>query len=313
MNILETLEKFIKSKKRPLIVILGATASGKTNISLKIAKHINGEIISTDSRQIYREMDIATDVILKEDQKGIPHHMLNIADPDEVISLAEYRDMALEKIEDIFKRKKIPMLVGGTGLYISAIIEDYAISRVPPNKKLREELEKEAEKNGKEFVYKKLQKLDPEEAGKIHPNNLRYVIRAIEKKTGKEKPQNPDIIKVSGKELDTFLLGVKLPREKVYEKINKRVDEQITRGLVEEVTKLVEKKYDENLPSMTALGVKEIIPYIKGEMDLEKCKEILKRNTRHYAKRQTSWLKRYNNVLWINPETEEEIVNEEEN
>ncbi|MDA1060746.1 MAG: tRNA (adenosine(37)-N6)-dimethylallyltransferase MiaA [bacterium] len=293
------LEEFLKMAKRPLIVVLGPTASGKTGISLKIAHQIGGEIISTDSRQIYKGMDIGTDLLSEEDQEGIAHHMLGITTPDQPLTLAQYRELALSKIEEIYKRGNTPMLVGGTGLYIDSIIKDYDIPRVPPDEKLRKKLQKELEKKGSEHIHKKLEKIDPKAAATIHPNNSRYIIRALEVAMNKsEKP-------VSHKkniEFDVFMVGVKWPREELYKRVNERVHRQLKRGLTEEVKHLVEKGYDENLPAMSSLGVKEIIPYVRGEMALDECIEILKRNTRRYAKRQMTWFRRYDNVNWLLPQ-----------
>jgi tRNA dimethylallyltransferase len=300
MNIKKDLTSFLKSAKKPLVVVVGATASGKTKISLEIADFINGEIISTDSRQIYKEMDIATDIIPVEERKGIPHHMIAITTPEKTIDLPKYKEVALQKIEEIYERKHIPMLVGGTGLYISAIIEGYTLPKIPPNQKLREALTAEARTKGAEYVHEKLKKLDEKAAENIHPNNIRYVIRAIEIAKSKTKPTKQK------SPFDVFLIGITRPRQEIYEKINKRVDEQIERGLVKEVSALLKNGYDELLPSMTSLGVKEIIPYIKGEMTIEECTEILKRNTRRYAKRQMTWLKRYDNVKWLNFENDKE-------
>ena len=299
MKILEDLKAFLSSAQKPLIAIIGPTASGKTNISINIAKALNGEIISTDSRQIYRHMPISTDVITEEEMQGVPHHMLEIREPDEILSLAEFKDLALEKIKEIQSRNAIPILVGGTGLYISAITANYDIPRVPADDKLRKELEYQAKEKGNEFVHNKLKELDPETAANIHPNNLRYVIRAIEinLNTGETKQ---DLQKES--DFDVFLVGTSRPREEIYERVNQRVDEQVERGLIDEVKNLIDKGYDNSLPSMTSLGVKEIIPYIKGEMELEEALEILKRNTRRYAKRQMTWLRRYDNVHVVKPD-----------
>lgn len=297
MEIFKQIDSFLKTAKKPLLVILGPTASGKTALSLKIAHKYNGEIISTDSRQIYREMEIGTDAITTEQQEGVPHHLLAIRNPDETLTMAEYKDLANQKISEIYERKHLPMLVGGTGLYISAIIEGYNTPRIPPDEKLRAKLEKEVEKNGEkgvEKLYAKLQKLDPKAAEKIHPQNVRYVIRAIEK-AGKKIPGDLEE-KAEKPPYDVFIIGIEWPREELYERVNLRVDNQVKRGLVEEVKKLLEKGYAENLPSMSSLGVKEIIPYIKGEMPLDKCLDILKQNTRRYAKRQMTWFRRYDNV-----------------
>ena len=289
-----SLVTFLKNSTNPLIVILGPTASGKTDLSLNIAKEVNGEIISTDSRQIYREMRISTDVLLNEDRRGIPHHLIEIAKPDEELTMTEYRDLALAKIEEIKQKNHIPILVGGTGLYISSIIDNYKMPAIPPDKKLRKKLEEEAKRKGKEFVYAKLVKLDPEAAKSIHQNNLRYVIRAIEKANAPKSSKGEKIF-------DTYLVGIEWPRDQLYERVNLRVDLQLKRGLVNEVKDLLKKGYDENLPSMSSLGVKELIPYIRGEQTLEECIKILKQNPRHYAKRQMTWFRKYDNVHWLNP------------
>ncbi|MEK7672255.1 MAG: tRNA (adenosine(37)-N6)-dimethylallyltransferase MiaA [Patescibacteria group bacterium] len=298
MDLKKDLRKFLKTAKKPLIVVLGPTASGKTDLALKLAKMVKGEIISTDSRQIYRDMDISTDAILEKNQEKIPHHLLRITDPDQTFTLAEYSDLALKTIKAIYKKKKIPLLVGGTGLYISSIIEGYKVPKIAPDKKLREKLTKEAEKKGNEFLYKKLVELDPEAAKTIHPNNLRYVIRALEiNMTG---GQNKVDDKSKKSPFDLFIVGVEWPREKLYERINKRVDQQIKRGLVKEVETLL-KKYDAKLPSMSSLGIKEIVPHVNGKKKLEECVETLKQNTRNYAKRQLTWFRRYDDINWLKP------------
>jgi tRNA dimethylallyltransferase len=297
-DLVENLEKFLEKAEKPLIVILGPTASGKTSLSLDLAAQFDGEIISTDSRQIYRHMDIATDAILEKDMKGISHHLLRIVEPDQVLTLAEYKALALEKIEEIYSRKKVPILAGGTGLYITSIIEGYSVPRVAPNEKLRQRLTEEAKKYGNEYLYNKLKELDPQAAEKIHPNNLRYVIRAIE--INKETGGNKQDQKMHKSPFDVFMIGINWPREKLYQRINARVDQQRDSGLLEEVKALLAKDYARDLPSMTSLGVKEIIPYLENEMSLDDCLEILKQNTRRYAKRQMTWFRRYQNVYWIN-------------
>lgn len=304
MKITRSIATFLHSAKNPLIVVLGPTASGKTALSLKIAKiiqndHSKVEIISTDSRQLYKGMKIATDVLPKKDQQNIPHHLIGITNPDKPITLAEYKDLALQKIQEIRDRKHIPMLVGGTGLYISAIVENYAMPRIAPNEKLRKKLEQQAKKYGPKYIYKKLQKLDHQAAKKIHPNNIRYVIRALEiNLTGGQKKSS----KKQKSPFDVFMVGINWPRAELYKRINQRVDLQLKKGLVKEVKKLLGKKYHTNLPAMSSLGIKEIIPYLKGKTPLADCTEILKMNTRRYAKRQMTWFRRYANVHWLKPE-----------
>lgn len=296
ISILKKLCSFLKTAEKSLIVILGPTASGKTAFSLEIARKFEGEIISTDSRQIYKGMEIATDAILPQQQEGIEHHMLGITTPDKTLTMAEFTDIALKKIKEIYKRRHIPILVGGTGLYISAIIESYKIPRIPPNYKLRQKLEKEAKTKGSKFLHEKLAKLDPKAAKKIHPNNLRYVIRALEiNLSGGQNKLNRKL----KSPFDLFLIGIHWPRKKLYERVNLRVDLQLKRGLVNEVKKLLKKGCKKDSPAMSSLGVKEIIPYIEGKMPLEDCVEILKRHTRNYAKRQMTWFRRYANVHWL--------------
>lgn len=279
-------------------MVLGPTASGKTELSLKIAKKVGGEIVSTDSRQIYKEMEIATDVVPEKKREKVKHHMIEIVPPDKTLTLAEYKDLALEEIEGIYKRGHVPVLVGGTGLYVSAIIEGYSVPRIPPNEKLRKKLYKEAEKHGAEYLHDKLKKLDPRAASKIHPNNIRYVIRALEINLESKKHK---VDKKRGPEFDTYIIGIERPRPELYSRVNARVDSQLKRGLIKEVKTLL-KKYDPNLPSMSSLGVKEIIPYLRGETTLEEATELLKKNTRNYAKRQMTWFRRYEKVVWVKPE-----------
>lgn len=302
MTLTQKLKSYIKTSKKPLIVILGPTASGKTSLSLKIAKEFNGEIISTDSRQIYKGLEIGSEAIPEDQRQNIPHHMIGIVTPDKELTLAEYKDLAEEKIKEIRKKGKIPILAGGTGLYISAIIENYDVPRIPPDKKLREKLYKEAEKHGPEYVHKKLQKLDPKAAKKIHPNNLRYVIRAIEINMKSGKPKKDTRTKSKTDAAAPFLIGINLPREILYERINKRADDQIERGVIDEVKTVIKKYGEKDLAAFSSIGLKEYIPYIKNEKTLEECKEILKKNTRNYAKRQMTWFRRYKNIEWITPE-----------
>ena len=307
MTLINKLKNFLKTAKNPLIVILGPTASGKTSLSVKIAKEIDGEILSTDSRQIYKEMEIGTATVTKEEMQGVPHHMLGISKPDKTLNLAEYTQIALKEIDQIYARKHVPILAGGTGLYMSAIMEGYDVPKVPPNEKLRKMFYKEADEKGPSYIHDKLKKLDPQAAKSIHPNNLRYVIRALE--INQSTGLNKNDAKARKSRFSSFLIGIDWPRDQLYKRINKRVDIQAENGLIDEVKELLKKGYDENLPSMSSLGVKEIIPYIKGKMPLEECLDVLRQGTRNYAKRQMTWFRRYNNVHWLSPSELEEIIN----
>lgn len=310
MDLLKDFTSFLKTARHPLLVILGPTASGKTGFSISLARHFHGEIISTDSRQIYQQMPIATDLISEQERQGITHHLLDFVSPEKTLSLAEYHDLAIQKIAEIEQRKKLPILVGGTGLYISSIIEGYQVPRIPPDEKLRQKLYAQAAKKGPEFLHKKLAKLDPQTAAKIHPNNLRYVIRALEiNLTGghqkKDQSTRPD--------LTPYIIGLDWSRDILYERINQRVDRQLERGLIDEVRALLRKKYHKDLPAMSSLGVKEIIPYLEGHISLEEAVETLKKNTRNYAKRQLTWFRRYDKmspgiIHWLKPSEVEKII-----
>lgn len=298
-EIQQFLEDSRQSGKKTMMVILGPTASGKTALSIKLAHQFNGEIISADSRQIFRYMDIGTDKIPVSKQEGIPHYLLDVVDPKEEFTLADYKHNALKIISEIHKRQKLPILCGGTGLYLNSIIENYQIPQVAPQYDLRQKLAEYCQKHGQLALHKLLQQSDPEAAARIHPNNVRYVIRALEiNMAGNQNKKDS-----KGEQLYcTFSIGIEWPREALYERINQRVDNQLERGLLNEVKMLLMKSYDEKLPSMTSLGYLELISYIKGECTLEQAVEKIKQNTRNYAKRQITWFKRYKNIHWLTPE-----------
>lgn len=308
----------MNKKLPPIIVILGPTGSGKTSLSLKLAKKYNGEIISADSRQIYKGMDIGTDKIkimnyesriMNQDidkfyygnVNGIPHYMIDIINPNEEYSVANYKKDALKVINNILKRGKIPFLVGGTGLYIKAIVDNLNIPRVKPNKTLRKKLDT----MNKEKLFAVFKKLDLRGAQKIDKNNKRRLVRAIEicKQTGKKYSEQNK----SGKQLFNALqIGIKLPRERLYKKIDKRVDEMIKMGLIDE-TKSLMKKYSFNLPSMSGIGYKEIGEYLSQRQEdkktrkqfLEKVIQKIKFRTHKYVRRQDTWFLKDERIEWI--------------
>lgn len=279
------------SSKPPLLVILGPTGSGKTALSLALAHALNGEIISTDSRQIYKEIDIGSDKIPLEKREGIPHYMIDIAAPDEIYTMGDFKRDAEIRIKEIISRGKIPMLVGGTGLYIRAIVQDYDLPPVLPNLELRESFKTKL----KDELYAMLLDSDPETATKIHKNNIPYVTRALEiiasqgQKTDTRATESP---------YNTFMLGISWPRETLYERIDQRVENQFANGLIEESKKLLQK-YDINLPSMSSLGLKEFTDYFANKITLDDVKKAIKQGTRQYAKRQVMWFKKEPNVNWI--------------
>jgi len=300
--------------KIPLLVILGPTASGKTALSLKLARALNGEIVSVDSRQIYREIDIGSDKIpLEKDgngmmcHDGIPHHMIDFVSPDQVYTMSDFKRDAEKLIGEIHARGKLPMLVGGTGLYIRAIAQNYEIPDAPPNPELRQKYEKILEEHGvekgREMLHAILQERDPDAAKSIHKNNTHYVIRALEIIDGLEKGG-----KVAKKEsrrgespYDVYMLGIDWPRAKLWERIDKRVDDQVKRGLIEE-SKVLLEKYNIDLPSISSLGAKEFAPYFAGDASLEQVLARLKSATRKYAKRQQTWFRKEPDVHWIDGE-----------
>ena len=305
MALIEQVRRFLiqadQSDKNSLIVILGPTASGKTAFSLRLALEIGGEIVSADSRQIYRGMDIGTDKISEKIRAKIPHHMIDLRNPDQPYSLADFQRDTKRAIADIHRRKKIPILVGGTGLYISSIVQNYQLPDAPPNPNIRAELEAELEKEGAEYLYKMLHELDPLAASKIHPNNHRYLIRALEINLSTQK--NVEAQKRRGEcPYEVFQIGIDWESEVLFDRINRRVDEQRTSGLIEETQRLYED-YDKKLPSMTGLGYKQIIQYFDKELTLDEALELLKKETREYARRQRTWFKRDDSIFWVQGET----------
>jgi len=286
-------------QKQKLIVLIGPTAVGKTKLSIELAKKFNGEIISGDSMQIYKGMDIGTAKITQEEMEGIPHHLIDIKEPDESFSTAEFQELVRKKIDEISSRGKMPMIVGGTGLYIQSVIFDYHFTDAPSDPTFRRSLEQAAEANGQEFLHGKLKDADPESAARIHPNNVRRVIRALEiiHCTGKtagelQENQSPELL------YDTALIGLTMDREMLYNRINYRVDLMMKQGLLDEVQYFYEKGL-RDCQSIQAIGYKELYDYFDGKVPLELAIENLKQNSRRYAKRQLTWFRNKMNVEWF--------------
>lgn len=272
-----------------LIVILGPTASGKTELALKLAKKFNGEIVSADSRQIYKEMDIGT---AKPSKKEL-HHLIDIIKPDQEFTLAQYKNKALKIIRDIQRRDKLPLLVGGTGLYIQSIVDNLKIPQVKPDKELRKELEKMTNQE----LFEKLKKLDEQATSFIDINNKRRLIRALEVCLITKKPFSQQ--REKGKKLfDVLQIGIKTNKEELEKRIDKRTEQMVEMGLVDEVKNLL-NKYSPDLPSMNSIGYQEIIQYLKEEIDLNKARELIKKHTQQYTKRQMTWFKRDKRINWI--------------
>lgn len=297
--------------KPKVIVIVGPTASGKTSASIKLAKLINGEIISADSMQIYKEMTIGTAKPTIEEQEGIPHYLIDVVSPEETFNVTKYKELAEMAIEEILKKGKTPIIVGGTGLYVSTLINGIEFAEVGEDLVYREEMTKLAEEKSAEYIHNMLRKVDPDAADAIEVNNIRRVIRALEiyRLTGKTKTQ---LDKESRKEVkyDYKVYGIETPREELYNRINVRVDKMFEDGLLEEVN-AINTKYKISSTAIQGLGYKEVIEYIDGKVSYEEMVEKLKMETRRYAKRQLTWFRREEKIVWYRlDEIVEKIVGE---
>ncbi len=290
----------------PLISIIGPTASGKTAVAIVLAKLLNGEVISADSRQIYRQMNIGTAKATPAEQAAAKHHLIDIADPDQTISLSAYQKQATTIIKKIHTDRYQPILAGGTGLYVSAVTENYQLPESKPDPELRAELENFAATYGAEALHQELLAQDPESAARIHPNNLRYVIRALEIVSQTNRPKSDQR---APSEFASFFITVEWPRDQLYQRINQRIDQQMEEGLLEE-TRLLLGKYPADLPSLSSLGYQELGQYIRGEIPMEKALEDFKQNTRNFAKRQLTWFRKYRHVYSIDGATLSDFIAE---
>jgi len=279
-----------EEKKQPLIVILGPTAVGKTSVSIELAKRLDGEIVSADSRLLYRGMDIGTAKPTEEEMSGIPHHLIDTAYPDERWNLAIYQREAYRTIDEIHERGKLPFLVGGTGQYIRSIIEGWNIPPQRPDFRLRDALNNWAEQIGAEGLYERLKMIDPEAAVKIDYRNLRRTVRALEVifKTGE---RFSDLRRKQACPYDPIILGIERSRDELYERVDQRIEQMLEDGLVDEVRNLLEEGYSPDLSTMSAIGYGEIIQYVKGEITYDEAVTLIKRNTRTFVRRQANWFK----------------------
>ncbi|MCH4568108.1 tRNA (adenosine(37)-N6)-dimethylallyltransferase MiaA [Bacillus sp. ES1-5] len=286
-------------QREKVAVIIGPTAVGKTKLSIDLAKALNGEIISGDSMQIYRTMDIGTAKVTKEEMDGIPHYMVDIKNPEESFSVAEFQERVRKHIREITERGKLPIIVGGTGLYIQSVLFDYQFTDDAGDTIYREQMEKLALERGVEYVHKKLQEVDPESAERIHANNVRRVIRALEifHTTGEKMS---DQLEKQENELlyDVSLIGLTMDREMLYDRINLRVDIMMDQGLLEEVEGLYNREI-RDCQSIQAIGYKEIYDYFEDRVSLEEAVSQLKTNSRRYAKRQLTWFRNKMDVTWF--------------
>lgn len=289
-------------KKIPLIILTGPTAVGKTALSIELAKDLNAEIISADSMQIYEYMDIGSAKVTKEEMDGVTHHMIDEVKPDFPFSVSEFQDRANKYIKEVANKGKNVLVTGGTGLYLNSLIYNMDFAKSNSNSKIREELEKELKDKGIDYMHDKLKSLDSEAACRIHKNNTKRVIRALEVCLDGKKMQDFSNDLRYNEQYLPIIIVLNRDREILYNRINKRVDIMMESGLIEEVKKLLSMGYDKNLISMQGIGYKEIIKYLEGEYTLDEAVEIIKRDSRRYAKRQITWFKRYKDSEWFDLE-----------
>ena len=288
--------------KKPLIILTGPTAVGKTKASIGLAKAINGEIISADSMQVYKYMDIGSAKIRPEEMDGIKHYLVDVLDPEEEFHVVKFQQMAKEALNEIYAKGKIPIVVGGTGFYIQALLYDIDFTESNEDLSYRQELEELANIHGVEYVHSMLREVDPVSAESIHANNLKRVIRALEfyKQTGEKISDHNEKERAKESPYDFCYFVLNDDRERLYNRIDLRIDQMLEEGLVSEVTALKNKGYTKDMVSMQGLGYKEILDYLNGECTLEEAIYILKRDTRHFAKRHLTWFRRERAVIWIN-------------
>ena len=299
--------------KNKLIILAGPTASGKTSVSIDLAKRLGGEIISADSMQVYKYMDVGTAKISVEEMQGVKHHLIDVLDPKEDFNIVKFQNMVKCSIDEIVKNGHIPILVGGTGFYIQSIIYDIDFNTEDDNSSVRKKLEEEYDTFGADFMYEKLKKIDSVSAGIIHKNNKKRIIRAIEFFLINNEPisSHNEVQRKKNSPYDYRFFVLNPPRDILYERINKRVDIMLEKGLVDEVKKLREMGLSMENISMQGIGYKEIIECLNGEVSLESAIENIKQNTRHMAKRQVTWFKREKDVIYVDPfsfESNEKIV-----
>ncbi len=288
--------------KRPLVILTGPTAVGKTKASIGLAKAIGGEIISADSMQVYRQMDIGSAKIKPSEMEGVPHHLVDVLEPDEEFHVVRFQQMAKQAMEEIYAKGKIPILVGGTGFYIQAVLYDIDFSENEKDTSYREELEHLAQTKGTEYLHERLREVDAKSAEEIHANNVKRVIRALEyfHQTGEKISEHNEEQRSKESPYNYAYFVLNDERSHLYERINLRVDQMVSEGLVEEVRALKAKGYTKEMVSMQGLGYKEMLDYLEGLDSFEHAVEIIKRDTRHFAKRQITWFKRESDVIWLN-------------
>ena len=286
--------------KPKVIVICGPTASGKTALSIELAKKINGEIVSCDAMQIYKDMDIGTAKPTIEEMQGIKHYMLDFVSPDERYSVADYKKQAKQAIREIIEKGKVPIVVGGTGLYVDSLIYEIEYQDIEFDEKYRKQLEERSKKEGLEVLYNEAKKIDPEAITKISPNDKKRILRILEiyNATGKNKTEQEKESRKNEVEFDYKVYAISWDREKLYDRINQRVDIMIDQGLIEEVQKIY-SKYNKFPTAMQGLGYKEVLEYLEGKCNKQEMIDKIKQETRRYAKRQLTWFRKNKQTIWL--------------
>lgn len=298
---------------KDLFILAGPTAVGKTDISIKLAKRLNGEILSADSMQIYKYMDIGSAKVTKDEMQDVPHYLIDIVEPHENFNVSEYKKMAEENIDAISGKGKLPMLVGGTGLYINSLIYNYDFTEAGNDEEYRTYLQHLAQTKGKEYVHNLLRDVDIESYNRLYPNDLKRVIRALEvyKLTGKTISQFNEENDIYDIPYNVFYFVLNMDRDKLYDRINRRVDIMMEKGLIDEVKRLKSMGYTADMQPMKGIGYKEILYYLDGNISLEEAIYLIKKGSRNYAKRQLTWFRKDKRVIWIDKDKfncEDEIV-----
>ena len=296
---------------KPLVILVGPTAVGKTAASIGLAKALNGEIISGDSMQIFKGLDIGTAKITKEEMQGVPHHLIDIKEPWETFSVAEFKRLADEAIADIHDRGKLPIIVGGTGFYINSVLYEYHFGEADTDEAYRAELEQYAEAHGNEALWNILQEKDPDSAAKLHSNDTKRVIRALEvlHVTGIPASERQSTVDKQTMRYNAVYIALNMPREVLYDRINRRVDIMIQDGLEAEVRTALANGVVQDALSMTSIGYRQMIQYFNEEISFDRAVELIKRDTRHFAKRQLTWFRHDPNIQWVDKwgKTDEQV------
>jgi tRNA dimethylallyltransferase len=290
--------------KKPLVILTGPTAVGKTELSIELARRIHGEIISADSMQVYRRMDIGSAKITPEEMGGIPHYLIDVLEPTEEFNVVTFQHMAKAAMEEIYAKNHIPIIVGGTGFYIQSILNDISFTETESNTSLREQLEEEARVHGAQWLHDRLREVDEKAAEEIHPNNVKRVIRALEfyRETGGRISEHNQEQKQKQSPYNFAYFVLNMDRARLYERIEYRIDKMMEQGLLDEVKRLQAEGCHPGMVSMQGLGYKELLAYLQGECTLEEAISILKRDTRRFAKRQLTWFRREQEVCWVEKE-----------